>query len=79
MIFVVTDDQQCRHNQLREGVPFVTVRHNARDGTRVSDGDDFLTENPFARQYGEAKILEIGGGTTDVQPTADMRDPESSA
>ena len=79
MIFVVADDQQCRHDQLREGVPFVTVRHNARDGTRVFDRDDFLTENPFARQYGEAKILEIGGGTTDVQPTADMRDLEFSA
>ena len=75
MNFVVTDDQQCRHDPLREGVPFATVRHNARDGTRFFDGDDFLTENPFARQYGDAKILEIGEGTTDVLPLADRRDP----
>lgn len=45
----------------------------------VFDGDDFLTENPFARQYGEAKILEISEGTPDVQLTADVRGPESSA
>jgi len=49
----------------------------ARPSTLVFDGDDFPTENPFARQYGEAKILEIGEGTTDVQPFADLRDPES--
>ena len=78
MNFDVADDQPHMHDQSREGVPFATVRHNARDGTRVFDGDDFLTENPFARQYGEAKILEIGEGTTDVRLTADMRDPESS-
>ena len=32
----------------------------ARDSARVFDGDDFPTENPFARQYGESKILETG-------------------
>ena len=79
MNFDVTNDQQRRDDQVCKGVPFATVRHNARDGTRVFDGDDFLTENPFARQYGEAKILEIGGGTSDVQPTADMHDPGFSA
>ena len=79
MNFDVTNDQQRRDDQVCKGVRFATAKHSARDGTRVFDGDDFLTENPFARQYGEAKILEIGGGTPDVQLTADTRDPESSA
>ena len=73
MDFDCTDDQQCRHDQVREEAPFATqakivrtarataARHNARDGTRVRDGNDFHTENLFARQYGDAKILEIGG------------------
>ena len=78
MDFDVTDDQQCRDDQAGKGVPFAPARYNARESTRVCGGDDFLTENPFARQYGEAKILEIGEGTTDVRLTADMRDPESS-
>ena len=47
--------------------------------TRVFDGDDFLANKLFARHYGEAKILEIGEGTTDVQPMADVRDPGFSA
>ena len=28
-----------------------------------------------ARRYGEAKILEIDEGTTDMHPLADVRDP----
>ena len=75
MDFDVTDDQQCRDDQVGEGVPFAPARYNARESTRVCGGDYFLTDNPFARQYGDAKILEIGEGTTDVQPLADMRDP----
>ena len=75
MDFDVTDDQQYRDDQVGEGVPFAPARYNARESTRVCGGDYFLTDNPFARQYGDAKILEIGEGTTDVQPLADMRDP----
>ena len=79
MDFDVTDDQQCRDDQVGEGVPFAPARYNARESARVCGGDYFLTDNPFARQYGDAKILEIGEGTTDVQPLADRRDPGFSA
>ena len=37
--------------------------------------DQQRRDDQFARHYGEAKILEIGEGTTDVQPIADVRDP----
>ena len=79
MDFDVTDDQQYRDDQVGEGVPFAPARYNARESTRVCGGDYFLTDNPFARQYGDAKILEIGEGTTDVLPLADRRDPGFSA
>ena len=79
MDFDVTDDQQYWDDQVGEGVPFAPARYNARESTRVCGGDYFLTDNPFARQYGDAKILEIGEGTTDVQPLTDRRDPGFSA
>ena len=79
MDFDVTDEQQYRDDQVGEGVPFAPARYNARESTRVCGGDYFLTDNPFARQYGDAKILEIGEGTTDVLPLADRRGPGFSA
>jgi short-chain 2-methylacyl-CoA dehydrogenase len=40
---------------------------NARDGTQVFGGYGFMNEFPVARHYRDAKILEIGEGTSEVQ------------
>lgn len=40
---------------------------NARDATQIFGGYGFLNENPVARHYRDAKVLEIGEGTTEVQ------------
>jgi alkylation response protein AidB-like acyl-CoA dehydrogenase len=40
---------------------------NVRDATQIFGGYGFLNENPVARHYRDAKVLEIGEGTTEVQ------------
>ncbi len=40
---------------------------NARDATQIFGGYGFMNETPVARHYRDAKILEIGEGTTEVQ------------
>jgi alkylation response protein AidB-like acyl-CoA dehydrogenase len=40
---------------------------NARDATQIFGGMGFLNETPVARFYRDAKILEIGEGTSEVQ------------
>jgi alkylation response protein AidB-like acyl-CoA dehydrogenase len=40
---------------------------NARDATQVFGGYGFLNESAVARHYRDAKILEIGEGTSEVQ------------
>jgi short/branched chain acyl-CoA dehydrogenase len=40
---------------------------NARDAAQVFGGYGFLNENPVARHYRDAKVLEVGEGTTEVQ------------
>jgi short/branched chain acyl-CoA dehydrogenase len=40
---------------------------NARDGTQVFGGYGFMNEYPVGRFYRDAKILEIGEGTSEVQ------------
>ncbi|MBC7291192.1 MAG: acyl-CoA dehydrogenase family protein [Actinotalea sp.] len=40
---------------------------NARDAAQIWGGYGFLNENPVARHYRDAKVLEIGEGTTEVQ------------
>jgi len=40
---------------------------NARDAAQIFGGYGFLNENPVARHYRDAKILEIGEGTNEVQ------------
>ena len=40
---------------------------NARDGTQVFGGYGFMNEYPVARFYRDAKILEIGEGTSEIQ------------
>jgi short/branched chain acyl-CoA dehydrogenase len=40
---------------------------NARDAVQIFGGYGFMNENPVARHYRDAKILEIGEGTTEVQ------------
>jgi short/branched chain acyl-CoA dehydrogenase len=40
---------------------------NARDGTQIFGGYGFMNEFPVARFYRDAKVLEIGEGTSEVQ------------
>ena len=40
---------------------------NARDATQVFGGYGFMNEFPVARHWRDAKILEIGEGTSEVQ------------
>ena len=44
-----------------------TAMDNARAATQIFGGYGFMNENPVARHYRDAKILEIGEGTTEVQ------------
>jgi len=47
---------------------------NARDATQIFGGYGFMTETPVARFYRDAKILEIGEGTSEVQRMLIARD-----
>jgi alkylation response protein AidB-like acyl-CoA dehydrogenase len=40
---------------------------NARDGTQIFGGYGFMNEFPVGRFYRDAKILEIGEGTSEIQ------------
>ena len=40
---------------------------NARDATQIFGGYGFMNEFPVARFYRDAKVLEIGEGTSEVQ------------
>jgi short/branched chain acyl-CoA dehydrogenase len=40
---------------------------NAREATQVHGGYGFINDFPVARFYRDAKILEIGEGTSEVQ------------
>lgn len=40
---------------------------NARDATQVFGGNGFINDYPVARHYRDAKVLEVGEGTTEVQ------------
>jgi len=44
-----------------------TAMANARDATQIFGGYGFMNEFPVARFYRDAKILEIGEGTSEVQ------------
>ncbi len=65
--------------RLVAGVPFKTeaaiakllaanaAMDNARDATQIFGGAGFMNETPVGRFYRDAKILEIGEGTAEVQ------------
>jgi alkylation response protein AidB-like acyl-CoA dehydrogenase len=40
---------------------------NSRDGTQIFGGYGFMNEYPVGRFYRDAKVLEIGEGTSEVQ------------
>ncbi len=40
---------------------------NARDATQIFGGSGFMNESPVARHYRDAKILEIGEGSSEMQ------------
>ena len=47
---------------------------NAREATQVHGGYGFMNEFPVARFWRDAKILEIGEGTSEVQRMLIARD-----
>jgi short-chain 2-methylacyl-CoA dehydrogenase len=47
---------------------------NARDATQVHGGYGFMNEFPVARMWRDAKVLEIGEGTSEVQRILIARD-----
>jgi alkylation response protein AidB-like acyl-CoA dehydrogenase len=47
---------------------------NARDATQIFGGMGFINETPVARFYRDAKILEVGEGTSEVQRMLIARD-----
>jgi short-chain 2-methylacyl-CoA dehydrogenase len=47
---------------------------NARDATQVFGGYGFMNEYPVARHWRDAKILEIGEGTSEIQRMVIARD-----
>ncbi len=47
---------------------------NAREATQIFGGYGFINETPVGRFYRDAKILEIGEGTSEVQRTLIARD-----
>jgi short/branched chain acyl-CoA dehydrogenase len=51
-----------------------TAMDNARDATQIFGGYGFMNEFPVGRFYRDAKILEIGEGTSEVQRMLIARD-----
>jgi short/branched chain acyl-CoA dehydrogenase len=51
-----------------------TAMANARDATQIHGGYGFMNEFPVARFYRDAKILEIGEGTSEIQRMVIARD-----
>jgi butyryl-CoA dehydrogenase len=47
---------------------------NARDATQIFGGYGYMNEYPVARFYRDAKVLEIGEGTSEVQRTLIARE-----
>ena len=47
---------------------------NAREATQVHGGYGFMNEFPVARMWRDAKVLEIGEGTSEVQRILIARD-----
>jgi short/branched chain acyl-CoA dehydrogenase len=47
---------------------------NAREATQIHGGYGFMNETPVGRMYRDAKILEIGEGTSEVQRMLIARD-----
>jgi len=55
-------------------VSSTTAVDNARDATQVFGGYGFINDFPVARHWRDAKILEIGEGTSEVQRLLIARD-----
>jgi alkylation response protein AidB-like acyl-CoA dehydrogenase len=47
---------------------------NARDATQIHGGYGFMNEFPVARFWRDAKVLEIGEGTSEIQRMVIARD-----
>ncbi len=62
--------QGCRSRRRppsRKLVASNAAMDNARDATQIFGGYGFMNEYPVGRFYRDAKILEIGEGTSEIQ------------
>ena len=62
---ITTDRGGPRYGEFSEQVRL--LMDNARYATQVHGGYGFMNEFPVGRFYRDAKILEIGEGTSEVQ------------
>jgi short-chain 2-methylacyl-CoA dehydrogenase len=56
-----------KHASIAKLVSSNAAMDNARDATQIFGGYGFMNEFPVARFYRDAKVLEIGEGTSEVQ------------
>jgi alkylation response protein AidB-like acyl-CoA dehydrogenase len=64
---VVAGEPIKRHAAIAKLVGSNAAMDNARDATQIFGGYGFMNEFPVARFYRDAKVLEIGEGTSEVQ------------
>jgi short-chain 2-methylacyl-CoA dehydrogenase len=56
-----------RESAIAKLVSSETAMDNSRDATQIFGGMGFINETPVARYYRDAKILEVGEGSSEVQ------------
>ena len=64
---MVAGEQAKKQAAIAKLVASNAAMDNARDATQVFGGYGFMNEFPVGRFYRDAKVLEIGEGTSEVQ------------
>jgi alkylation response protein AidB-like acyl-CoA dehydrogenase len=64
---LVAGEPVKKHAAIAKLVGSNAAMDNARDATQIFGGYGFMNEFPVARFYRDAKVLEIGEGTSEVQ------------
>ena len=64
---LVAGEPVKKHAAVAKLVGSNAAMDNARDATQIFGGYGFMNEFPVARFYRDAKVLEIGEGTSEVQ------------
>ena len=64
---LVAEEPVKKHAAIAKLTASNAAMDNARDATQIFGGYGFMNEFPVARFYRDAKVLEIGEGTSEVQ------------